>query len=83
MYLLKAFIKAKENLPDISIEEGIMNGEPCIRGTRLPVWHIINTICNHYSPLEIKDYPNLNPDQIRQALMFAEKVLRAYNHEKT
>ena len=50
----------------------IMDGLPTFKGTRIPVYIILDYLAEGYSPEEIlKDYPSLNKDTIRAALKFA------------
>jgi uncharacterized protein (DUF433 family) len=60
----------------IAVDQRIMAGVPCIRGTRIPVATIVGMIAEGMTPAEITaeitaDFPQLTPDDIRQALIFA------------
>ena len=56
----------------IAVDQRIMAGVPCIRGTRIPVATIVGMIAEGMTPTEITaDFPQLTPDDIRQALLFA------------
>jgi uncharacterized protein (DUF433 family) len=49
-----------------------MGGRACIRGMRITVSLIVNLVANGMSVEEIiADYPYLEPDDIRQALVYA------------
>jgi len=50
----------------------IMNGQACIRGMRLTVKRVIEAL-SIYPQWEdlIREYPELEPEDIRQALVFA------------
>lgn len=49
-----------------------MGGKACIRGMRISVSLIINLVANGMSVQEIIDeYPDLEPEDIRQALRYA------------
>lgn len=49
-----------------------MGGKACIRGMRIPVSLIVNLVANGMTTPEIiDDYPDLEPEDIRQALQFA------------
>ncbi len=56
----------------IIADQKVMAGVPCIRGTRIPVATIVGMIAETMTPVEIiADFPQLTPDDIRQALLFA------------
>jgi uncharacterized protein (DUF433 family) len=47
-------------------------GRPCIRGTRISVYDVLNWLANGMSNEEImKDFPELNTEQIKACLSFA------------
>ncbi len=50
----------------------ILGGKACIRGMRIPVSLIVNLVANGMTVEEIIDeYPDLEPEDIRQALRYA------------
>ena len=54
-----------------------MGGLPCIRGLGVPVAAIVEMVEQGTSPAEIlKKYPDLEPDDISEALRFAAEVVR-------
>jgi uncharacterized protein (DUF433 family) len=56
----------------IAITPDIRRGKPCIRGTRITVYDILEYLAGGMSEAEIlEDFPNLNPKHIRAALAFA------------
>lgn len=56
----------------ITFDPNTMAGRACIRGTRLTVALILNLVANGMTVEDIiKDYPDLEPDDIRQALRYA------------
>ncbi len=70
---LKAFIKWRENMFDrITFDSQIMGGRACIRGMRIPVSVIVGQI-EHGATIEevLVDYPNLEREDIQQALEYA------------
>lgn len=74
--LLNAFERAAKESPLVSISPTIMNGQPCIAGTRIPVHSVLRAI-EHYGSLEaaVKCYPHLTISQVKDALYFAQTVL--------
>ena len=60
----------------IEINPKILLGKPVIRGTRIPVELIVKLIAQGWKDEEIiKEYPVLKEEDIRAALLYAEKVL--------
>ncbi len=58
-------------LDRISIDPGVFEGEPCIRGLRIPVSLIIKLISAGKSAEDIlKDYPELEKEDIKQSLEY-------------
>ncbi len=59
-------------LERITIAPSVMNGQPCIRGTRLTVKRVLHILAEYTDREEIrKDYPRLEEEDIRQALLYA------------
>jgi len=53
----------------ITFNKEIMGGQACIRGMRIPVSLIINLVANGMTTKEIiKEYPDLEPEDIKEAL---------------
>ncbi len=60
----------------IIIDPQIMVGKPVIRGTRIPVELIVRMLGQGISESEIlKEYPHLEPDDIRASLAYAAQLL--------
>ncbi len=60
------------SLDRITINPEVMSGQPCIRGLRIPVSLILRLLARGKTILQIlEDYPELEEDDIRQALSFA------------
>jgi len=60
----------------ITIEVGKMNGQPCIRGLRLTVRRVLEALSTYDSREELRaDYPELEDEDIRQALAYAAAML--------
>lgn len=56
----------------ITVDPNVMNGQPCIRGMRLTVRRVIEAVALYPDWEELRaEYPELEPDDIRQALQFA------------
>jgi len=60
----------------ITIDPNRMNGQPCIRGMRLTVRRVVEAVALYPDRAELKrEYPELEDDDIRQALEFAASSL--------
>ena len=60
----------------IVIEPTIHHGDPCIKGTRVPVSVIVASIADGDTPAKIIDaWPQLTEDDIRAALKFAAEAV--------
>ncbi len=60
------------SLDRITINPEVMSGQPCIRDLRIPVSLILRLLARGKTILQIlEDYPELEEDDIRQALSFA------------
>ena len=56
----------------IFVDPGINLGDPCIRGTRVPVSVIVGSIADGDTIAEVlAAYPSLTEDDVRAALRFA------------
>lgn len=56
----------------ITIEPGKMGGYPCIRGMRITVRRVLELIATYPDRLQLfKDYPDLEEEDLQQALAFA------------
>ena len=61
----------------ITVNPAQMNGVPCIRGLRIPVATVVGIIANRMTESEILEaYPDLNPEDIQEALQFAALAVR-------
>jgi uncharacterized protein (DUF433 family) len=60
----------------ISIDPAIHHGEPCIKGTRVPVSVIIGSFADGDTTEQILySWPQLTPDDVRAALRFAAEAV--------
>jgi uncharacterized protein (DUF433 family) len=56
----------------ITIEPGKRGGKPCIRGLRITVYDILEYLASGMAEDEIlRDFPDLEADDIRASLLFA------------
>ena len=56
----------------ITFDQKIMGGRACIRGMRIPVSVIVGQLAQGASMGEVLgDYPDLEPEDIQQALQYA------------
>jgi len=63
-------------LDRIVINPKIMVGKPVIKGTRIPVEHILKKLARNIDVEEIfKDYPRLTKEDIQAAIMYAESLV--------
>jgi uncharacterized protein (DUF433 family) len=54
-----------------------MGGAPCIRGIRIPVATLVGMVVDGMTQAEIlRAYPDLEPDDIREALRYAAEAVR-------
>jgi uncharacterized protein (DUF433 family) len=60
----------------ITIEEGKMNGRPCIRGMRITVAQVLALLGTYPDRDQIfASYPDLEEEDLKQALAFASENL--------
>jgi uncharacterized protein (DUF433 family) len=65
----------------VNFDSHVMGGRACIRGMRIPVSVIVGQIAHGASHEEIlKDYPDLEPEDLRQALEYAAWLTREEVH---
>ena len=56
----------------ISVDPARMNGQPCIRGSRLTVRRVVEIAALYPDRSErVREYPELEDEDIRQALQYA------------
>jgi uncharacterized protein (DUF433 family) len=61
-----------QRLDRITADPAVLGGKACIRGMRIAVSLIVNLVANGMSFAEIiADYPDLEVEDIRQALHYA------------
>jgi uncharacterized protein (DUF433 family) len=60
----------------IEVDPSVMAGKPVIRGTRIPVELIVRMLGEGVAEADLlEQYPRLQPDDIRAALIYAARVL--------
>lgn len=65
-------VRSALKLDRITVNEKIFGGQPCIRGMRIPVSHIVKLVASGMAFDEIlDDYPELKTEDIKEALEFA------------
>lgn len=61
----------------ITFDPKTMGGRACIRGMRITVSLIVNLVANGMTTEQIlKEYPDLEPEDIKQALQYAALLAR-------
>lgn len=74
--LAEVFRFASTEYREISIDTDIMAGAPCIAGTRIPVYMVLDSIEYHGSlDSALNSYPQLTMQQIKEAIGFAKLVV--------
>jgi uncharacterized protein (DUF433 family) len=70
-------VNGMEQIADrIVIDPDILVGKPVIKGTRIPVYIIVEFLANGMTQKEIlKEYPELKKNDIKAALLYASKCL--------
>ena len=65
----------------ITFERNMMGGRACIRGVRIPVSVIVGQFAHGATEQEIlADYPDLQPEDLRQALEYAAWLTKERAH---
>jgi uncharacterized protein (DUF433 family) len=74
---LKVRIMATTEWRDrIVIDPDVHHGDPCIKGTRIPVSVIVGNIADGDTPEQlVKSYPPLRVEDVRAALQFAAEAV--------
>jgi uncharacterized protein (DUF433 family) len=56
----------------ITWDPNLMNGQPCIRGMRLTVRRVVEAVALYPNREDLfRNYPELQPEDLQQALAFA------------
>jgi uncharacterized protein (DUF433 family) len=68
----------EELLDRITVDPDVLVGKPVIRGTRIPVYLIVELVANGMSIKEIlNEYPRLKEEDIKAALLYASKLVES------
>ena len=60
------------HLERISVDPKIMHGKPCIKGTRIPVYIVLNLLAGGMPEEELlENYPDLEKEDIRACMKYA------------
>ncbi|MBK9231092.1 MAG: DUF433 domain-containing protein [Anaerolineae bacterium] len=63
----------------VVVDAGLHHGDPCIKGTRIPVAMIIGSLADGMSYGQIRQaYPQLSDEDISASLAYAADVLPSY-----
>ena len=63
----------------ISIDPGICHGQACIKGTRIPVYQIVQMLANGDTIDELlKEYPSLEREDILACLDYSASLAEEY-----
>lgn len=61
----------------ISIDKNIMHGKPCIKGTRIPVYLILDLLAGGSTVKEIlEDYPDITEEDVHACVEYAAILAR-------
>ena len=61
----------------ITVDPRQMGGVPCVRGLRIPVATVVGMVADAITTEEIlRAYPDLRPEDIREALQYAAEAVR-------
>ena len=67
-----------KNFDRITVDPAVMNGQPCIRKLRLTVRRVVEAVALYPNREELyTEYPELEEEDIRQALEFAARNLES------
>ncbi len=75
----EAFALAEKEVPSVVVRRNLVGGNPCIKGTRIPVYMILDGV-EYYGNLKgvLKSYPQLTIEQVRDAVRFSKIAIECY-----
>ena len=60
----------------IQIDPELHHGDPCIRGTRIPLSTILGSLADGMTPADVQNYyPQLSAEDIQAALAYAAQLV--------
>ena len=66
----------EELLDRITVDPDVLFGKPIKRGTRIPVYFIVELVANGIATDEIlKEYPRLKEEDIKAALLYVSNLV--------
>ena len=69
-------MKSDKLLQRITFDQSVLTGKPVIRGMRISVEMILDLLAKGAMEQEIlEDYPELEPEDIRAALLYAKRLV--------
>jgi len=76
MTMEEIFGLASKEVPTVTVRKGCVGGKPCIEGTRVPVYMILDAI-EYSGSLDgaIESYPQLSREQVKEAVRFSKLIL--------
>jgi uncharacterized protein (DUF433 family) len=79
-YLRRKLKASSDKIQDVvAMDVQVMHGNPVFRGTRIPVYQIVEELADGTTlPELIEGYPSLSLEQIQSGLDFAASLLRLY-----
>jgi uncharacterized protein (DUF433 family) len=64
-------------LERISVDPRVCHGQPCVRGTRIMAWLVVQYLANGDSVEEIlASYPPLSREDVQACLLYAAEMAR-------
>ncbi|HKO03200.1 MAG TPA: DUF433 domain-containing protein [Candidatus Acidoferrales bacterium] len=67
----------EELLQRVTTDANVCGGNPCIRGTRIPIAVILDGLAEGLTPEQIRDhYPQLAAEDVQAALAYAAELSR-------
>jgi len=68
----------EELLDRITVDRDVLVGKPVIKGTRVPLYLIVELVAQGMAVKEIlKEYPRLKEEDIKATLLYASKLVES------
>jgi uncharacterized protein (DUF433 family) len=69
------FEEACREIPSVASVSNVLGGTPCISGTRVPVYMVVEAVCHHGNMQDaLKWYPHLTIENVKDALRFCKVI---------